>query len=123
MQVDNRAGLLHLLTSVFRELGLDIVSARAETAAGVARDVFHVTAAGAPGPVRDARKLERLAALVAARVDHDDRENAHLASLTRTADVLVVAVGYPELVRCAPLFVGHSCAQRALGARAVRTHV
>jgi hypothetical protein len=30
-----------------------------------------------------------------------DVDDAHLAALTRMADVLVVAVGYPALVRCA----------------------
>jgi hypothetical protein len=95
--VSNRRGLLHLLTTVFQELDLDILDAKLETRGGVAH-VFMVTENG--GQVASRHKLERLPELVAARLDQDDRENIYLATLTRTADILVVAVGYPELVRC-----------------------
>lgn len=70
------------------------------------RDVFHLTdMSGAP--VRDARKLRRLSALVREHVggvviaEPGTWDDGHLAALTRTADVLVVAVGYPELVKYA----------------------
>lgn len=98
--MSNRRGLLHLLTSIFQELDIDIVDAKVETKGGVAHDVFVITDHRG-GRIRCRSTLERLPALIAARVDHDDRENLHLATLTRTADILVVAVGYPELIRCA----------------------
>jgi hypothetical protein len=99
MQAGNRPGLLHSLAAVFQDLDLEIKDARIETRHGIAHDAFRVT--DRRGVLKDARKLERLPALLSARLGRMHMENHHLAMLSRTADVLVVAVGYPELVRCA----------------------
>lgn len=107
MQAANRPGLLNSLTSVFCDLDLSVKQADVQTQEEGRRihDIFELTEFDG-APVRDARKLRRLSALLRERVggvvvaESGTWDDGHLAALTRTADVLVVAVGYPELVKC-----------------------
>eukprot|EP00892_Ulva_mutabilis_P008712 jgi/Ulvmu1/6212/UM028_0068.1 len=106
VEASNRPGLLNALTSVFRELNLDVRHADVQTHQEGRRihDIFELTD-NHGAPIRDARTLRRLSALIRERVggviatESGTWDDGHLAALTRTADVLVVAVGFPELVK------------------------
>ena len=103
VQAGSRVGLLSAISAALAEAGLTIASARVASRADAARrDVctFAVHAATAAGPVTDAQALQALPAVIAAHVDRAEANTQHLALLTRSADIVVVAVGLPELVKC-----------------------
>ena len=112
MQASNRPGLLNSLTSVFCDLDLSVTHADVQTheESCRVRDVFELKDRNG-APIRDARTLRRLSALVRERVggviaaEPGTWDDGHLAALTRTADILVVAVGFPELVKCASVYI------------------
>lgn len=105
MQAPDRVGLLSSISAAFAELSLDVVEASIATpsASGdkgaVARDSFTVTARGG-GPVRDARTLRQLHGAISAHIERASHDAWHLSTLTRSADIVLVAVGFPHLVRC-----------------------
>lgn len=107
VQAANRPGLLNSLTSVLCNLELNVTHAEVQTHDNGSRvhDIFWVTDKQGM-PVRDGRILRRLSALLRETVggvviaEPGTWDDGHLAALTRSADVLVVAVGYPELVKC-----------------------
>jgi Tetrahydrofolate dehydrogenase/cyclohydrolase, NAD(P)-binding domain len=112
MQADDRPGLLNCIAAALNELQLDAGYAHvASDSAKRVHDRFTITDGGAPA--RDAAKLQRLPGLVRAHAEGAARDSVHLAALTRTADIVVVAVGFPELVRCAARCAGTPCASAA----------
>lgn len=108
VQAGSRSGLLSAVSAALTDAGLSIARANVASSAHSGCDTctFAVHDGATGGRVTDERALQALPALIAEHLDRTDADTEHLALLTRSADIVVVAVGLPELVRCASFFSG-----------------
>jgi Tetrahydrofolate dehydrogenase/cyclohydrolase, NAD(P)-binding domain len=94
--------LLSTIAAILSELGLNVTSARiGKLSSTRALDVFSVTAQPAQPGLPSHGSAAQLRTLIKQRLQQAHADSAHLAAMARTADILIVAIGSPELVRCA----------------------